>query len=166
MQAQDLVVIAFPSEDKAEQVREKLLEMQKDYLISVEDAVVAVRKPDGSVKLNQTFSTAAAGGVKGAFWGFLIGLIFLNPLLGAALGAASGAISGTYSDFGVNNRFMKEVADAVPPGGAALFALLGKMTTDKVVDSLKGAGGAVLRTSFEKSTDEALRAALAAKNPT
>ena len=42
--------------------------MQKEYLITVEDAVVAVRKPDGSVKLNQLFSTTAVGGVTGAFW--------------------------------------------------------------------------------------------------
>ena len=158
----DLIVIAFPNKEKAEQVREKLFAMQKEYLISVEDAVVAVRKPDGSVKLNQLFSTTAVGGVTGAFWGLLIGLIFLNPLLGAA----SGAISGAYTDFGVNDKFMKQVAAAVPPGGAALFVLVGKMTTDKVLEGLKGVGGTVLRTSFEKSKDEAIRAALAGQSPT
>ena len=96
----------------------------------------------------------------------MIGLIFLNPLLGAALGAASGAISGAYTDFGVNDKFMKDVAAAVPPGGAALFVLVGKMTTDKVLEGLKGLGGTVLRTSFEKSKDEAIRAALAGQSPT
>ncbi|MGO9428380.1 DUF1269 domain-containing protein, partial [Rhodoblastus sp.] len=43
----DLLVIAFPSEQKAEEVREKLLAMQKEYLIELGDAVVAVKKPDG-----------------------------------------------------------------------------------------------------------------------
>jgi uncharacterized membrane protein len=38
----DLVVIEFPSEAKAEEVREKLLNMQNEYLIELEDAVVAV----------------------------------------------------------------------------------------------------------------------------
>jgi uncharacterized membrane protein len=55
------------------------------------------------------------------------------------------------------------VAAAVPPGGAALFLLVRKMTTDKVLEGLKGVGGVVLRTSFDKSKDDAIRAALAAQ---
>ena len=161
----DLIVIAFPSEEKAEQVREKLFSMQKEYLIELEDAVVAVKEPDGKIKLNQLFNTTALGGVSGAFWGTLIGLIFLMPLAGAAIGAASGAISGALTDFGINDKFMKDVAQAVPLGGAALFVLVKKMTTDKVLDGLKGVGGTVLRTSFEKSKEDAIRAALAAQSP-
>jgi len=49
----DLVEIAFPSEQKAEQVRQKLLDMQKEYLIELSDAVIAVKQPNGHVKLNQ-----------------------------------------------------------------------------------------------------------------
>jgi uncharacterized membrane protein len=37
------------------------------------------------------------------------------------------------------------------------------MTTDKVLEGLKGVGGVVLRTSFDKSKDDAIRAALAAQ---
>jgi uncharacterized membrane protein len=40
-----LVEIAFPSEEKAEQVRQKLLDMQKEYLIELGDAVIAVSTP-------------------------------------------------------------------------------------------------------------------------
>lgn len=158
----DLLVIAYPNEARAEEVRAKLLSMQKEYLIELGDAVVAVKQPDGSVKLNQLFSTAAVGGVSGAFWGALIGLIFMMPLAGAAIGAASGALSGAFVDFGIDDNFMKDVAQAVPPGGAALFVLVRKMTADKVLEELKGTGGTVLRTSFEKSMEEALRAALSA----
>ena len=86
----DLVVIAFPTEAKAEEVRQKLLTMQKDYLIELGDAVVAVKESNGHIKLNQLVNTTAAGAVSGTFWGALIGLIFLMPLVGAALGAASG----------------------------------------------------------------------------
>jgi uncharacterized membrane protein len=158
----DLLVIAFPSEQKAEEVRDKLLSMEKEYLITLGDAVVAVRNADGTVKLNQLFNTTATGGATGAFWGALIGFIFLMPLAGAALGAASGAITGALTDFGINDKFMRDVTEAVQPGGAALFLLVRKMTTDKVLDGLKGVGGTVLRTSFEKSKEEAIRAALAA----
>ena len=161
----DLLVIAYPSEARAEEVRAKLMSMQKEYLIGIGDAVVAVKTPDGSVKLNQLFSTTAVGGASGAFWGALIGLIFMMPLAGAAIGAASGAISGALTDFGINDDFMKDVAQVVPPGGAALFVLVRKMTTDKVLEELKGTGGTVLRTSFEKSMDDAIRTALATQKP-
>ncbi len=160
----DLLVIAFPSEEKAEQVRQKLFTMQKEYLIELGDAVIAVKNADGAVKLNQLFNTTAIGGVSGAFWGALIGLIFMMPLAGAALGAGAGALSGALTDFGIDDKFMKDVAAAIPPGGAALFLLVRKMTTDKVLEGLKGAGGVVLRTSFEKSKEDAIRAALAAQS--
>ncbi|MDP3553756.1 DUF1269 domain-containing protein [Methylocystis sp.] len=159
----DLLVIAFPSEEKAEEVRQKLFTMQKEYLIELGDAVVAVKNADGAIKLNQLFNTTALGGVSGAFWGALIGLIFMMPLAGAAIGAGAGAVSGALTDFGIDDKFMKDVADAVPPGGAALFLLVRKMTTDKVLEGLKGVGGVVLRTSFDKSKDDAIRAALAAQ---
>jgi len=160
----DLLVIAFPSEEKAEAVREKLFSMQKEYLIELGDAVVAVKKQDGTIKLNQLFSTTAIGGASGAFWGALIGLIFMAPLAGAAIGAGAGALSGAMADFGINDKFMKDVAEAVPVGGAALFLLVKKMTTDKVLEGLKGVGGTVLRTSFDRTRDEAIRAALAARS--
>ncbi|WP_292528075.1 DUF1269 domain-containing protein [Methylocystis sp.] len=159
----DLLVIAFPSEEKAEEVRQKLFTMQKEYLIELGDAVVAVKNPDGAVKLNQLFNTTALGGVSGAFWGALIGLIFMMPLAGAAIGAGAGAVSGALTDFGIDDKFMKDVAAAIPPGGAALFLLVRKMTTDKVLEGLKGVGGVVLRTSFDKSKEDAIRAALTAQ---
>jgi uncharacterized membrane protein len=70
------------------------------------------------------------------------------------------------TDFGIDDKFMKSVAESVSPGGAALFVLVRKMTTDKVLEGLKGVGGTVLRTSFDKSKDDAIRAALAAQTPT
>src|SRR5262249_49238689 len=103
----ELVVIAFPNEAKAEQVRQKLLAMQKDYLIELGDAVIAVKDASGRVKLNQLLNTTATGAVSGTFWGTLIGLIFLMPLAGAALGAASGAIGGAVTDVGINGRWVK-----------------------------------------------------------
>jgi uncharacterized membrane protein len=161
----DLVVIEFPSEAKAEEVRQRVLDMQKDYLIELGDAVIAVKQPNGRVKLNQLFHPAAAGAAMGTMWGTLIGLIFLMPLLGAAVGAASGAVGGALTDVGIDNRFMKDVAASIEAGNAALFLLIRKVTADKVLADLKGVGGKVLRTSFDHTKEEALRAALAAAAP-
>ena len=157
----DLVVIAFPTEAKAEEVRQKLLTMQKDYLIELGDAVVAVKDSNGNIKLNQLINTTAAGAVTGTFWGGLIGLIFLMPLVGAALGAASGTLSGYLTDVGIDDKWMKETAAAIQPGTAALFVLVRKVTADKVLERLKGEGGTVLKTSLDHTKEAALQAALA-----
>src|SRR6201997_5619697 len=158
----DLVVVEFPTEQKAEEVRNKLLEMQKEYLIELDDAVVAVKQPNGHVKLNQLFHPTAAGAAGGALWGTLIGMLFLMPLAGAALGAAGGALGGALSDAGIDDRFMKDAAQTLQSGNAALFLLIRKMTTDKVLAELQGVGGAVLRTSFDHTKEEQLRQALTA----
>ncbi len=157
----DLVFIAFDTEQKAEEVREKVLEMQKEYLIELGDAVVAVKDANGRIKLNQLVNTVSTGAMSGAFWGTLIGLIFLNPLLGMGIGAASGAIGGKLTDVGINDDFMRDAAGALNPGTAGLFLLVRKMTTDKVLADLKGVGGTVMRTSFDETKEEALREALA-----
>ena len=156
----DLVVIAFPTEAKAEEVRQKLLAMQKEYLIEIGDAVIAVKDSKGQVKLNQLINTTAFGAAPGTFWGALIGLIFLMPLAGAALGAASGTLSGYLTDIGIDDKWMKETATAIQPGTAALFVLVRKVTADKVLDRLKGEGGTVLKTSLDHTKEAALQAAL------
>jgi uncharacterized membrane protein len=162
----DLVFIVFDSEEKAEEVRSKILDMSKEYLIDVGDAVIATRDQRGRVKLNQLMHTTAAGALSGAFWGMLIGWIFLMPLVGAALGAAGGAVGGAMTDVGMNDRQMKQAArDAMQPGKAGLFLLIRKMTTDKVLADLKGVGGTVIRTSFDHAKEEALKEALAGHLP-
>ena len=56
---------------------------------------------------------------------------------------------------------MKDAAENLQAGNAALFLLIRKMTTDKVLAALQGEGGTVTRTSFDESKEAALRQALA-----
>jgi uncharacterized membrane protein len=156
----DLIVVAFEDEYKAEEVRLTLMRLQKDYLIDLEDAVVAVKKEDGKVKLNQIHHLAASGAVGGGFWGLLIGLLFLHPLLGLAVGAGTGAVAGALTDVGINDDFMKELASNLKPGSSALFVLVRKATPDKVMEELQGVGGRVLRTSLSREDEQKLQAAL------
>ena len=157
-----LVVIGYDDPFKAEEVRLKLVKMQKDYLIDLEDAVVATKDKDGKVKLHQIFSTTKAGALTGGFWGTLVGLIFLNPLLGMAVGAASGAAAGALSDVGINDRFMKELAETMKPDSSVLFVLVRKATPDKVLEELKGTGGKILKTSLSHDDEAKLQAAIEA----
>jgi hypothetical protein len=89
-----LVVIGYNEIHKAEEVRLTLVKLQRDYLIDLEDAVAVTKDAKGKIKLHQTVNLTAAGATSGGFWGMLIGLMFLNPLLGLAVGASAGAVSG------------------------------------------------------------------------
>ena len=64
----DLVAIIYPSEEKAEEVRGRLLKLQKEYLISLGDAVIAVKNEAGDIKLNQLVNTTAIGAATSSFW--------------------------------------------------------------------------------------------------
>ena len=156
----DLVVIGFDTVDEADKVLLKLVALKKEYLVDLEDAVVAVKKPDGKIKLNQMYHLAASGAMGGGFWGLLIGLLFLNPLLGAVVGAGAGAVAGALSDVGIDDDFMKQLAETLTPGASVLFVLLRKMTADKVLEELAGTGGKVLRTSLSHEDEGKLQAAL------
>jgi uncharacterized membrane protein len=160
----DLVVIVYPNESTAEDVRQRLFKLQKEYLLELGDAVVATKTEDGQVKLSQLFNATAMGAVSGGFWGTLIGALFLMPAIGAAVGAASGALGGALSDFGIDDAMMKDLAASLQPGNAALFILVQKMTADKVIDKIKDAGGVVLKTSLDHTKEQALRDALGGRS--
>jgi uncharacterized membrane protein len=155
-----LVVIGYDDRFKAEEVRIKLMKLQKEYLIDLEDAVVAVKDDNGKVKLHQAVNLTTAGAISGGFWGSLVGLIFLNPLLGLAVGATTGAVSGALTDVGIDDTFMKELAETLTPGSSALFVLARKATPDKVLEEIKGTGGKVLKTSLSHDDEAKLQAAL------
>ena len=157
-----LVVIEYDDRFKAEEMRLALLRMQKDYLVDLEDAVVAVKDGEGRIKLHQAVNFTALGAVSGGFWGCLIGLIFLNPLLGMAMGASAGAVSGALRDVGLDDEFMRELADGLPPQSSALFVLVRKATPDRILAEVRGSGGKVLKTSLRHEDAATLEAALSA----
>ena len=155
-----LVAIVFKDEASAFKMREKLVSMQASYLIELEDAVVVTKAADGKVKLHQAVNVTAASALGGTFWGMLVGLLFLNPLLGAVVGAGSGAVVGALSDIGIKDDFMRDLSGSLQQGGSVLFFLARTITLDKVIEGLQGFEGTVLQTSLNKADEEHLRQVL------
>jgi len=155
----NLVVIGFDNPADAFELRAALARMQAQYLIEMEDAVVVTRDDKGAVQLHQAMNLTAAGAVSGAFWGSLVGLLFLNPLLGAAVGAGSGALSGKLADLGISDQFMKDLSATLTPGTSALFVLVRKSTPDKLIEGLKpfAGKGRLLQNSLTKENEDKLR---------
>jgi uncharacterized membrane protein len=156
----NLIAIAYPDEGTARKVGTTLQKLQKERIIQFDDLVVAVRDHDGKLKLRQSFGTAGAGAAGGALWGGLIGLIFLMPLMGMAIGAASGGAAGAMTDYGIDDKFMKELGGKLEPGGAVLFVLVRESTPDKVLPRISEYGGEVVHTSLSAEAEQALQEAL------
>src|SRR5260370_27150942 len=102
-----LVVVGYDDPYKAEDVRFKLRKLQSEYLLDLEDAVVAVKDEKGKIKLHQAVNLTVDGAVSSGFLGSLTGLIFLN--------AAASAAFGALTDVGVNEHFIKELSATLSP---------------------------------------------------
>jgi uncharacterized membrane protein len=159
----NLVAVAYPDRETAEEVMGTLGRLQKEHSIELEDAVIVTRDDKGKVKLHQSRKLAASGAVGGALWGGLIGLIFFVPLFGMALGAATGAATGALTDVGVDDNFMKELGEKLQPGGAAVIVLIRRSTPDKVLPEIARFGGDVIHTSLDNDAEERLREILEAR---
>lgn len=164
----ELVAVAFDDLRRADEVLDELRRLQREYLIDLEDAVVAVRDADGQVRLKQSVNLAGtgatSGGLWGALWGSLVGLLFLNPLAGFAIGtlvgAGTGALAGQLADYGINDDFIRSVAAELQQGNSAIFVLVRKAQPEKVLEQLGRFHGRVLRTSLSPEEEARLQAAL------
>jgi len=164
----ELVAVGFDNPQEADRVLTDLARLQREYLIDLEDAVIAIRQPDGRVNLKQSINMigtgAASGGLSGALWGSLVGLLFLNPLAGMAvgglMGAGAGALSGSLVDYGIDDNFIRQIAETLQPNTSALFVLVRKAQPEKVLAELSQFRGRVLRSSLSPEQEARLQAAL------
>jgi len=155
-----LTVWKFDSPTGAGEALAKLGDLQKQKLIEVQDAAI-VEWPQGKKKpkTRQASNLAGAGALTGAFWGMLFGLLFFIPLFGMAMGAAMGALAGHFSDYGIDDEFIKSVRDQVTEGTSALFLLTGKATLDKLEAQLKGQVGTLIKSNLTNEQEAQLREA-------
>lgn len=167
----ELIAITYPDINRAQQVKATLDRLVTEHLIDLEDVVCVTKDSSGAIELHQSVNLpgagAAAGAARGAIWGAMIGLLFLNPLAGAAIGAGvgagSGAIAGAASDYGIPDPFVKQLSASTPPNSSAIFTLVHRATTDKVLAEVAKYGGTVLHTSLSSADEAKLDAALAAQ---
>jgi uncharacterized membrane protein len=164
----NLVVFDFDGIHTADEVLNKLRSLQKDYLIDLEDACVVEREKGGKGHIKQAVNLtalgAAAGGTRGAMWGALVGLLFMNPLAGMAIGAitgaGAGALSGSLADYSIRDDFVKKLSATIPEDSSALFVLFRSLTEDKVLREIEPYKPRVLKTSLSSEAEARLRATL------
>src|SRR5579862_5576255 len=155
----DMLVLAFDGIDTANNVRNRLIDLNAQFLLKLDQAVEVVREADGKVKIMEEPRLTGIGALGGAFWGLLIGLIFLLPAVGFVVGAVSGAIAGHFAKYGITKEYMQEVDAAIQPGQSALFILADNVKLDRVVPMLTEFHPKVIRTSLSTDQEEKLKEA-------
>jgi uncharacterized membrane protein len=164
----NLVVLGFDGLHTADEVQNKLRSLQREYLIDLEDSCVVERDSSGKVYIKQAVNLTAlgakSGGASGAFWGTLVGLLFLNPLagmaIGAVTGAGAGAVAGSLANYGISDDFVRKLGDTIPPGSSALFILFKRITEDKVMREIEPFKPRVLKTSLPDEAEQRLKTEL------
>jgi uncharacterized membrane protein len=155
----ELMVLGFEDEAAADEFGTTLAEMQKDMVVQLQDAALVVRDPDGKPHVKHDTHLVGYGALGGAFWGMLFGLIFFMPFLGLAIGAGMGALFGKLGKTGIDKQVLEQMGDAVPPGKAGWFLLIGQMTEDKFLAAVQGAGAKLVRSNLSHDQEEELKKA-------
>ena len=153
----EMMVLGFENEMEADRFGLKLAELQKDMIIQLGDAAEVVRDPDGKPHVKHGSHIVGAGAMGGAFWGMLFGLLFFVPFLGLAFGAAMGALFGKMGKTGIDREVLDQMGDAVPPGKAGWFLLIGQKTEDKFMAEIEGTHARVVRTNLTEEQEQQLK---------
>jgi len=169
-----LVAIAYPDDpDRAATAAQDLVNLPFAEEADLDDAVAVVVNKHGDAKLLQSTNLTTLGALDGALIGMVSGVVltfgfpFLAPItaagamLGAsAIGAVTGGVIGHYTDIGIDDDFVRQVSEKLPPNSSALFILVEGEDSDKVIAELAACGGELLSTDLPDEQAEKLRAAL------
>jgi uncharacterized membrane protein len=160
-----LTVLKFNNSTGAQEALAKLMELQKQRLITIQDAAT-VSWPEGKKKpkTRQAVPTGTIGALDGAFWGMLFGLLFFVPFFGMAVGAVIGGLSGKMADYGINDQFIKDVRDKVTEGTSALFLLSSGAVRERLAEEFQGTEFELIASNLTQEQEAELMAAFGQEN--
>lgn len=143
----ELIVAAWPEEDKAAEVLVELKEFEKKKAIGVWNAAVLVKDQDGKVSIKETAEERGIrrGAGIGAIAGGILGIIVGGPIGGIVLGAGAGALTGKVIDLGFSDKELKEMADLMGPGSSAIIAVVEHKWVGQLVDALEKEEAEIIR---------------------
>lgn len=158
----ELVVVSFDTPDATEKFVAEINALQKQYVVKLQDAAFVSRSADGKYQVKEATDLVGNGLLGGAFWGLLVGTLFLMPFVGAAIGAATGGITGKLADIGIDKHFIDALDGKLAPGKSAVVLIIEKATPDRVLEAVKGLGGTVIQSSLSAEDQAKLQEALGA----
>ena len=162
--ADELVAMVFDKPTRADEVLLNLAHLQQEGAIQLADAVVVTKDEDGRSTIRQTVDvTPGKGAMAGGWWGLLIGTVFAGPigaLIGGVAGGASGALYGKLVDVGLDDEWVRQMAEWIDPDTSALLLLVQEVRLEEVLGELRRFEGRVVTTTLPDEVRERLEEAL------
>ena len=152
----ELIILGFDDHDTAHRAYDRVLELQRDFVVHLSGLAVVSVDADGKKHVDTPGPIIGASAASGALWGTLVGLFFLAPGLGFVVGGAIGAVTGRFGKSGIDRVFQDRVDALLTPGKAALVVMATKVTEDKFGAALSEFGGSVLQTSLSEQDEKEL----------
>lgn len=152
----ELIIIGYDEETVAGRAYERVLELQRDFILDLSGVALIRVDVDGKKHVDTPSRIVGGSVASGALWGMLFGLLFLSPAIGMLLGGAWGALVGRLGQSGIDRSFKERVDGMLEPGHAAVVILARKVTDDKFAAAMSEFGGTVLQTSLSEEDELAL----------
>jgi uncharacterized membrane protein len=154
-----LIVITFDNPDDAGNALKSLRQIEKSGRLKLVDTAVIVKDAEGKTHVK---NEASSGTETGAVIGGILGpfLFFAFPIAGIAIGAGAGALVGKLFDTGVDQKFVKDVQEALQPNHSALFLVGDSADPNAALAALRPYKGEVYQTTLSTELEEQLRDAL------
>ena len=137
---QEILAITLDKPTRAEQVLLSLAHLQGEGKLQMHDAVIVVKDKDGRSRIVETIDvTPAKGALAGSWWGLLGSLLVGGPAGIAVMvgGAAAGALYGKLVDRGLEDDWVRSMADWIDPDSSGLLLLVESGFDPDVIEELK-----------------------------
>lgn len=162
---EEILAIVLDKPTRAEQVLLALAHLQGEGKVRMHDAVIVAKDESGRSRIVETVDvTPAKGALAGSWWGMLGGLIVGGPLFLAGMlgGAAAGALYGKLVDRGLEDEWVRSMADWIDPGSSALLLLVEAGFSPEVIEELRRfeGTGEVAYTTLPEGVRNEIEAAL------
>lgn len=162
--SQQLVVIAFDDALKAHELLLAASRLQAHGELSIEDAVIITKDPDGRThRIETTDLTPAEGALSGAFWGLLFGTLLLGPVGGLVTSAASaggGALLGKLIDRGISDEFIRQMRSEIERGTTAVVFLVNFAHADALAREMGRFDGTLIFSTLPEDVKDLVNEAL------
>lgn len=147
----------FDTPEGAEHAKTMLEGAEQDGLVKVVDhAMVSWPVGADKPKIHHGRDDAKRGAGWGAFWGLLLGALFMVPVLGVVAGGAIGALGKASEKLGISRENLESIRDEVTEGTSALFVVTEEGNLDRLGERFRGMNMKLLQTNLTPAEQEDL----------
>ena len=139
-EGQEILAIVLDKPTRAEQVLLALAHLQTEGKVRMHDAVIVAKDAAGRTRIVETVdATPAKGAIAGSWFGLLGSLLVGGPAALAVIlgGAAAGALYGKLVDRGLEDDWVKNMAEWIDPDTSALLLLVEHGFDPEVIEELR-----------------------------